>query len=132
MKNRTIVVIVLLIIVFLAGFIPQYIRVKRLENDLSVARQENALAQLCDLAGLAFVLASQKNYGLAAGTSKQFFSRTHEVANRAPDANARKALEEKTSLAQSEKACARHGLRQTIIARYKNGLAATGSRIPKP
>ena len=42
MKNRIIVVIILLIIVFLAGFVPQYIKVKRLENDLSVARQENA------------------------------------------------------------------------------------------
>jgi hypothetical protein len=93
-KNRIIVVIILLIIVFLAGFVPQYIKVKRLENDLSVARQENALAQLRNLAGLAFIQASQKNYGLAAGTTKQFFSRTREVANRAPDANGRKALED--------------------------------------
>ena len=94
MKNRIIVIIILLIIVFLAGFVPQYMRVKRLENDLSVARQENALAQLRDLAGLAFVQASQKNYGLAAGTSKQFFSRTRELANRAPNANGRRALED--------------------------------------
>jgi hypothetical protein len=41
-----------------------------------------------------FVQASLKNCGLAAGTSKQFFSRTREVANRAPDANRRKALED--------------------------------------
>jgi hypothetical protein len=93
-KNQTIVVIILLIIVFLAGFVPQYIKVKRLENDLSAAKQENALAQLRDLAGLAFLQASQKNYGLAAGTSQQFFSRTREVANRAPDINGRKALED--------------------------------------
>jgi len=93
-KTRVIVVIILLIIVFLAGFVPQYIKVKRLENDLSLARQENALAQLRDLAGLAFVQASQKNYGLAAGTSRQFFGRTREVANHAPDANGRKALED--------------------------------------
>jgi hypothetical protein len=92
-KNRIIVIIILLIIVFLAGFVPQYIKVKRLENDLSVARQENAMAQLRDLAGLAFVQASQKNYGLAAGTIKQFFSRTREVANRASDPNGRRALE---------------------------------------
>jgi hypothetical protein len=94
MKNRIIVVIILLIIVFLAGFVPQYIKVKRLDSDLSVARQENALARLRDLAALTFVQASQKNYGLAAATSNQFFSRTREVANRAPDANARKALED--------------------------------------
>jgi hypothetical protein len=93
-KNRIIVVIILLIIVFLGGFVPQYLKVKRLENDLSVARQENILAQLRDLASLAFVQASQKNYGLAAGTSRQFFNRTREVANRATDANARKALED--------------------------------------
>jgi hypothetical protein len=94
MKNWVIVVIILLIIVFLAGFVPQYIKVKRLENELSLARQENALAQLRDLAGLAFVQASQKNYGLAAGTSQQFFSRTRAVANQATDANGRKALED--------------------------------------
>jgi hypothetical protein len=93
-KNRFIVVIILLIVVFLAGFVPQYSKVKRLENDLSVARRENALAQLRDLAGLAFVQASEKNYGLAAGTSQQFFSRTREAANQAPDASGRKALEE--------------------------------------
>ena len=93
MKSQTIVVIVLLLIVFLVGFMPQYIKVKRLESDLSVAKQENALARLRDLAGLAFVQTSQKNYGLAAGTSQQFFSRTREVANGAADLNARKALE---------------------------------------
>jgi hypothetical protein len=93
-KNQIIVVIILLIIVFLAGFVPQYMKVKHLENDLSVARQDSALAELRDLAGLAFIQASQKNYGLAAGTSRQFFSRTREAANRAADANGRKALED--------------------------------------
>jgi hypothetical protein len=93
-KNRIIVVIILLIIAFLAGFVPQYIKVERLENELSVARQENALAQLRDLAGLAFVQASQKNYGLSAETAKQFFSHTRDAANQAPDASGRKALED--------------------------------------
>jgi hypothetical protein len=93
-KNQIIVVVFLLFIVFLVGFVPQYIKVKRLEHDLSLARQENALAQLRDLAGLAFVQASQKNYGLAAATSTQFFARAREVSNQAPDANRRKALED--------------------------------------
>jgi hypothetical protein len=93
MKNRIIVVIILLVAAFLAGFVPQYIKVKRLENELSVARQESALAELRDLAGLAFVQTSQKNYGLAAATSNRFFTRTREVANQLPDAK-RKALED--------------------------------------
>lgn len=98
MRNRIVIVLVLLIVVFLAGFVPQYIKVKRLEDDLSVATQENARAQLRDLAGLAFVQASQKNYGLAAATSRQFFNRAREAANQAPDANGRKALEDLLTL----------------------------------
>ncbi len=94
MKNRIIVVIILLIVVFLAGFVPQYIKVKSLEKDLSTARQEDDLADLRDLAGLAFIQTSQKNYGLAVATSKQFFTRTREIANSVPDANGRKALED--------------------------------------
>ena len=94
MNNRIVVAIVLLIAVFLAGFVPQYLKVKRLENELSITRQENALAQLRDLAGLAFVQASQKNYGLATETSQQFFSHTREAADRAVDADRRKALED--------------------------------------
>jgi hypothetical protein len=94
MKNRIIVVSILLVAAFLAGFVPQYIKVKRLENDLSLARQESALAELRDLAGLAFAQTSQKNYGLAAATSNRFFARTREIANQVQDANERKALED--------------------------------------
>lgn len=88
------VVIVLLIVAFLAGFVPQYIKVKRLANDLSATKQENDLAELRDLAGLAFVQTSQKNYGLAAATSNQFFIRTRAIAKVAPDTNESKALED--------------------------------------
>jgi len=43
LKNKAFVVVILVIIVFLVGFVPQYMKVKPLENDLSVAMQENAL-----------------------------------------------------------------------------------------
>lgn len=85
MKN-IIVVAVLVIIAFLLGFVPQYAKVRRLDNELNVARQQIGLAQLRDLAGLAYVQANQKNYGLAAATCSQFFA---QVANQ-PD---KKALE---------------------------------------
>ena len=94
MNNRVIVIIVLLIVAFLAGFVPQYMKVSRLENDLSASRQENALSQLRELSALTFVQATQKNYGLAAGTSTQFFTRTREMAQREADATMRKALED--------------------------------------
>ena len=94
MKNRFIIVIILLIVAFLAGFVPEYIKANRLENELSAVRQESDLAELRDLAGLAFVQTSQKNYGLAAATSNQFFTRARDIANRLPDENGRKVLQD--------------------------------------
>ena len=94
MKNRIIVVAVLLVVVFLAGFVPSYAKAHRLVNELREARRERILAQLRDLASLAYFQAIQKDYGLAAGTSTRFFNRTREAANQAPDASVRKQLED--------------------------------------
>ena len=92
---KTIVVVgVLLIVAFLAGFLPSYAKEKRLENELRTARQENRMAQLRDLACLAYLQVGQKDYGLAAGTSTRFFDRTREVANQTPESDAKKALED--------------------------------------
>lgn len=96
--SKIIVVVVLLIVVFLAGFVPQYAKVTRLERELGEVRHENSLAQLRDLAGLAYLQASQKDYGLAGGTSTRFFDRTREVVNQTPDASRRKPLEDLTIL----------------------------------
>lgn len=97
-RNRIIVVAILLVVVFLAGFLPSYAKAKRLENELREARRENSLAQLRDLACLAYFQANQKDYGLAAGTTTRFFDRTREAANQTPDASARKPLEDLLSL----------------------------------
>jgi hypothetical protein len=95
-KNRIIVAAVLGIVVFSAGFLPQYAKAKRLRNELQQARQENSLAQLRDLAALAYFETSQKNYGLAAGACARFFDRTRELANQ-PDSGTRKSLEDLVS-----------------------------------
>jgi hypothetical protein len=93
-KNKIVGVTVLLIVVALACFLPQYVKARRLEKELSEAKQENSLGQLRDLAGLAYLQASQKDYGLAAGTSSRFFDSTQAAANQAPDSSARKSLED--------------------------------------
>jgi hypothetical protein len=101
MKNKTIVAAIALITVFLAGFVPQYVKVNRLENELRLSRQEATGAELRDLIGFAYVQASQKNYGLAAETSSRFFNRVREVANQTQDANRRKGLEDLLALRDS-------------------------------
>jgi hypothetical protein len=96
--TKIIVVVVLLIVTFFAGFLPQYAKGKRLESELSAAKHENSLAQLRDLAGLAYLQASQKDYGLAGGTSTSFFNRTREVVSQTPDSSDRKPLEDLLTL----------------------------------
>jgi outer membrane murein-binding lipoprotein Lpp len=94
MKNKAVISAVVLLIVFLAGFVPQYAKVNQLDAELRQARQASASAELRDLAGLAYVQANQKNYGIAAGTTARFFTRVREVANQTPDAGARKIYED--------------------------------------
>lgn len=98
MKNKSILAVVLLVVVFLAGFLPSYVKAHRLENELRETRREQSLAQLRDLASLTYFQANQKDYGLAANTATRFFDRTQEAVNQAPDASARKPLEEILSL----------------------------------
>ena len=94
MNNRIVGIAVALVVVFLAGFVPQYVRANRLDSELALSRSAYAGAELRDLAGLAFLQASQKNFGLAAETCGQFFNRVRDAATQAPNAGRRKGLED--------------------------------------
>jgi hypothetical protein len=98
MKNKIIGAAIAVVAVFLVGFLPEYVKANRLENELRQSRQDGAGAQLRDLIGFAYVQASQKNFGLAAETTSQFFIRAREMANQMPDANSRKGLEDLLAL----------------------------------
>ena len=93
-KNTIVMVGVSVIVAYLAGFLPSYVKGQRLESDLRQAGQQNRMAQLRDLAGLAYFEASQKNYGLAASTAARFFERTREAADQTPHSSGRSALED--------------------------------------
>jgi hypothetical protein len=94
MRNKVIVVAIALVAVFLLGFLPQYFKASRLETELRQSRDAYAGADLRDLIGLAYLQSNQKNYGLAAATSGQFFNRVREVANQTQDGNRRQALDD--------------------------------------
>ena len=94
MNSKVVISAIVLVVVFLAGFVPQYVKVNRLDAELRQARLESSSAELRDLAGLAYIQASQKNYGNAAETTARFFNRVRETANQIPDANARKTYED--------------------------------------
>lgn len=130
------VVAVLLIVAFLAGFLPSYMKEKRLENELRASNQEVQLAELRDLASLAYLQVSQKDYGLAATTSTRFFDRTREVANRTTDPTDKKALEDLLSyrdkitaeLAQGDPAALTHLQALFVQTRQATALLPGPSR----
>ena len=93
MKNKIVIGAIVAVAVFLIGFVPQFVKVNRLEGELQKSLQEKAGSQLRELISLAYFQATQKNFGLAAETSSQFFGRAREMTNQAQDATSRKALE---------------------------------------
>ena len=93
MNNRVIAGVIGAAVVFLIGFVPQYMKCHRLENELQACRQQNGGAQLRDLIGVVYVQANQKNFGLATETSGKFFNLAHQAAQQSGDPERRKALE---------------------------------------
>jgi hypothetical protein len=71
---------VLVVVAFLVGYLPGSRRGSALSAQLNIAHQQADLAELRDLAGLLYLQASQKDYGLAATTSSRFFERTSQLA----------------------------------------------------
>src|ERR1041384_7473840 len=93
-KNTILVAGGLVVIAYLAGFLPGYMKGQRLEEEVRLARHQSSMAEIRDLAGLAYLQASQKNYGMAAGTSARFFQLVPAVAAAEPAGPVRKGLED--------------------------------------
>lgn len=101
MKNRLILWVVLLVVGFLAGFIPQYIKAQRTQSELTTARQQlstcqlgSQLSQLRDTAALMYIQASRKNYGIAAEQAAHFFDQASQVAGSTSDARLKNTLQQ--------------------------------------
>ncbi len=88
------VVLLLLIAAFLGGYLPEHSKVSKLEDELREAKRQSTLARLRDLSGLAYIQASQKNYGLASKTSAAFFKQLQEVVDQTADATAKQTFQD--------------------------------------
>lgn len=93
MKNKVLVYALVLIAVFLLGFLPPYMRASGLQAELRQSADELRRAEVRDLAAMASVQAAQKNYGLASQTTTSFFNRAREAAVATENPARRQALE---------------------------------------
>src|ERR1700732_4458890 len=92
MRRKLILWFALLIAGFLAGFVLQYPRSQRLQQELSALTKEleschssEELSQLRDTATMAYLEATQKNYGKAGEYSGEFFDQTQRIASSTED-----------------------------------------------
>ena len=124
MKAKFVIGLILLLGGFLGGFIPQYLKARetaeQLSNqgrELSTCRLSQQLSTLRDSAAMAYLQATQKNYGIATEYSKQLFDQAQRTASQTDDPAVRKLLEDVL------------GARDPIMADLANGDAAVVSKL---
>jgi hypothetical protein len=92
MPGKLVLWFALLIAGFLAGFILQYARVQRLQQELSASTKQlgscqssEQLSQLRDTATMMYLEVAQKNYGQAGEYSKEFFDQAQRIVSSTED-----------------------------------------------
>jgi hypothetical protein len=99
MRSKLVLWFLLLIAGFLAGFILQYARLQRLQQELSATTKQlgscqssEQLSQLRDTATMMYLEAVQKNYGKAGEYSKEFFDQAQRIISSTGDLALRNLL----------------------------------------
>ena len=100
MQKKLTLWLVLLVAGFLAGFIPQYRKTQRVQQEVTAARQQLdscearvAILQLRDTAAMLYLEATRKNYGTAAEYSSRLFQQIQQVADKISDPTVKSTLE---------------------------------------
>src|ERR1700719_98857 len=99
MQRKLVLWFVLLIAAFLSGFILQYARLQRVQQELSAStkqlgscRASEQLSQLRDTATIMYLETVQKNYGKAGESSKEFFDQAQQIVSSTDDSALRTLL----------------------------------------
>jgi hypothetical protein len=99
---------VLILGVFLAGFIPQFTDRRRLQGELdraqaqlSIAQRQTEIGELQELAGRMLLEATSQNYGIAREHSTAYFDKARNLADRSDDASLKASLSQLLSLRDS-------------------------------
>jgi hypothetical protein len=99
MRHRLVLWFLLLLAGFLIGFIQQYSRLHRVQQELSASTKQlgpcqssQRLSQLRDAATMMYVEVVQKNYGNAAGYSREVFDQAQQIATSTEDPALRNLL----------------------------------------
>ena len=78
--RKFLVWVILLVIGFLLGFVPQYLKAHSLNEQVTRCQADLQLAQVRQFGALTYVAATQLNYGNASSYAQQFFAQAQKVA----------------------------------------------------
>ncbi|MFY9948437.1 MAG: hypothetical protein WA261_22175 [Candidatus Sulfotelmatobacter sp.] len=117
MRNDLIVWFCLLIVGFMIGFVPQYSRAHRFEQEVANSATQLETCQLRDEATLMYLEAMQRNYGTSGDDASRFFDQAQRVANSTKDVALRNVLQQIL------------GLRDQITSDLAKGNAAVVSEM---
>jgi hypothetical protein len=85
-RTKLIAAVVVLAVVFLLGFVPQYGKARALRSEVDAGQAHIValqwklkLAELRDLMGLIYLETNQKNYGVARQHSTHFFTKARQL-----------------------------------------------------
>jgi len=124
MRQKLVLWCLLLLTGFLIGFILQYSRQKRVQQELSASTKQlgscqssQQLSQLRDKATMMYLEAVQKNYGKAGEYSREVFDQAQQIASRTEDPALRNLLRDTLAI------------RDQITADLAKGDAAALSEI---
>jgi hypothetical protein len=99
MRHKLVLWFLLLLAGFLIGFILQYSRLQRIQQELSASTKQlescqssHQLSQLRDTATMMYLEVVQKNYGKAGEYSGQVFDQAQQIASSTEDPALRKLL----------------------------------------
>jgi hypothetical protein len=99
MRSKLVLWFLLLLAGFLIGFILQYSRLQRVQEELSASttqlgscQSRQQLSQLRDTATMMYLEVVQKNYGKAGEYSREVFDQAQQVASSTEDSTLRNLL----------------------------------------
>jgi hypothetical protein len=92
--QKTFTGLVVLVLVFLLGFVPQYLEKRQIQSELAISTERLKVSELRDLAGMMMLEALRQNYGVARDYSSQYFEKLRDTSEHVENATLKTSLQE--------------------------------------
>ena len=92
--RKAMIALVTIVLVFLLGFVPQYLEKRRIQSELAISTEKLQMSELRDLAGMMLIEGLRQNYGTARDYSSQYFEKLRATAEQVENPTLKMSLQE--------------------------------------